>query len=267
MDDAIRTTIEAIRRSPQLSGGWSAAQQPGMPVFGGGNGQPGQGLERVVDIIRQRVAEGVSERVTEVAKERLRYHLRERLNLAVREQLGEKLREALWQGQLGTQGGMPVIEGIVERVAVAVAVIPQAPVVRERVAEVVRECVATPCRERLADAVRNAFASGQLGRQHSGPAASSLGAGHRPARDVGAARTHPRHAPRERIGDTLREHIGQAVRERLGEALRRALPRRSPCCTAGGPPAELLIATVRSTAWRYVAESASEQLRERIGEC
>src|SRR5581483_4832868 len=134
LDEAIRSTMDTIRRSPQFGGG-----------FGGGFGwqsqagwQPGQNVERIADAIRERVISGVRERVADRVREQIRHTLRERIAETLRQQLGTTLREEL--RQMAMQPGYPV-ESVVERV-------------RERVAQEVRDRIAETMKERIVEAIR-----------------------------------------------------------------------------------------------------------------
>src|SRR5262245_11108935 len=99
LDEAIRNTMDAIRRSPQLAGFGGGFQGGGVQPFVVTH-QP-QNLEPIVEALRERVVEGVRDRVAEEVRNRLRYALRERMADTIREQLGNVLREELRQAQFG----------------------------------------------------------------------------------------------------------------------------------------------------------------------
>src|SRR4051794_31929924 len=105
LDEAIRSTMEAIRRSPQFGGTWTGGFQGQGTGFQGGGWQPGQNVDRVADAIQARIVEGIRERVGEAVREQLRHPLRERVSETIREHLGQALREELRQTQLTAQPG------------------------------------------------------------------------------------------------------------------------------------------------------------------
>jgi hypothetical protein len=117
LDDAIRSTMEAIRRTQPMSGfGGQPQQFGGGTQFGGMQGGPM--FEQIADQIRERVAEGVRERVAEGVRRNLKHAVRERLAENLREQLGQTLRDELRQAFMPGGGG---IESVPERVRERVA--------------------------------------------------------------------------------------------------------------------------------------------------
>ena len=67
LDDAIRSTMEAIRRAQPTMGGWGG----GFATQGGFGGGQGFNAQQLVDTVRERVVEGVRERVADAVREKI----------------------------------------------------------------------------------------------------------------------------------------------------------------------------------------------------
>jgi hypothetical protein len=194
--------------------------------------QAGGDPERIVSVIRDRLGEALEERLVEGIKDRLREVVeegfedaaRERLREAIRSTVAERLasirsgsggqRQFALGGRFGGQGvghPGPMVELLRERIAEQV---------RDRLAEAIRERVGIAVRHRLEDAlserlggaIRAAFAE-----------QSSLGVGFDPEQIAESIRFHLTDAIREDLVEAIRGRVREALRDRLGDAIRNAV--------------------------------------------